>query len=261
MKVKIAFSGSGFLGVIHIGAVCAFLDKGIEIVEVSGTSGGSIVASGVALGKSSEEMKKLAMQGLPSGIAGFQILSLFDEGLNTGKILLAWLHSLFGNAKFNDARIPLSIMATDINRGMPYQFSKILTPDSNIAQACRASSSVPFFYTPYTVNNVKLVDGGCCCNIPVDKLCDDGTRRFGINVIDGDTNGVTDTFLTLAKQCLSTMLNANENNVIAWAQQTNAEIISISANPYGFLNANLTIDQKKDLFDRGYNAVINHLKS
>ena len=47
-QVRLAFSGSGFLAPIHAGAACAFLDAGVQIVEVAGTSGGSIAAALIA---------------------------------------------------------------------------------------------------------------------------------------------------------------------------------------------------------------------
>ena len=44
-NVRVAFSGSGFLAPIHAGAVCGMLDSEKSILEVAGTSGGSIAAA------------------------------------------------------------------------------------------------------------------------------------------------------------------------------------------------------------------------
>jgi hypothetical protein len=51
------------------------------------------------------------------------------------------------------------------------------------------------------------------------------------------------------------MLNSNEGNLVAWAKQTGATIIPVDARPYGFLDADLTLAERGDLFDRGYRAV------
>jgi len=259
MKIKVAFSGSGSLAPIHAGAVTAFLDTGHQIVEVAGTSGGSIVASAVALGLTGDDLKKIVMADLPKGIASFQILALLKLGLNDGKILLSYLKSLFGDATFSDLAIPLTIMATDISNKKSFEFSKTNTPKVRLVDACRASSSVPFFYAPYLVNGVELVDGGCCNNIPVNRLTIDYIPRYGIDVVDGG-NCSASSLIGLAKQTISTMLNANEDNLMAWGRETGATIVQVDANPYDFLNFDLTQDQKLDLFERGYDAVIGLFK-
>ena len=59
--IRLAFSGSGYLAGIHAGAACAVLDYGYDIVEVAGTSGGSICAAAVAVGMKQDGLKALAM--------------------------------------------------------------------------------------------------------------------------------------------------------------------------------------------------------
>ena len=60
----------------------------------------------------------------------------------------------------------------------------------------------------------------------------------------------------MAQACIETMLTANEGNIVAWQNHTGAHIIPVDANPYNFLNHQLTVAQKNDLFTRGYNAAI-----
>lgn len=260
MKARVAFSGSGFLAPIHIGAICAFKDLGIEIVETAGSSGGSIASALVAIGKSDEEIKALALQDIPKGIVSYDISAIFKEGYNDGKILLKWLNEVIGPITFGQLPNQLTVMATDIESGKSCKFSNQDTPNVKVADACRASSSVPFIFAPYTVDGIKCVDAGVANNLPVDRLVIDDIPRYGIDVVDGEPAGTTNTVIGLAKQCIATMLAANENNLIAWAQQTNSKVVSVSALPYGFLNPNLSTDEKNDLFERGYNAVIELFK-
>ena len=259
-QVRIAFSGSGYLAPIHAGAICAFMDAGVIIVQVSGTSGGSIAAAMVASGMSSSQIKTTALAQLPNGIVSFNIFKLFLEGLNSGDVLNTWLHSMFGSTTFGEASVPVTIMATDIDNGCSYKFDSVNTPDTLLADACRASASVPFIYVPAEVNGKKLTDGGMCCNIPVDELVRDSIPRVGVEVVDGNPVGTTNSFIGLTEQCLHTMLSSNESNLIAWAKQTGATIIPVSATPYGFLDGSLTLPQKTDLFVRGYQAAIETIK-
>jgi predicted acylesterase/phospholipase RssA len=42
------------------------------------------------------------------------------------------------------------------------------SPNIEIADAVRASSSIPLFFTPYEINNIKYIDGGLNDNTPID---------------------------------------------------------------------------------------------
>ena len=254
-QIRLAFSGSGFLAPIHAGAACAFLDAGIEIVEVAGTSGGSIIAALLATGISSADLKEIALQAPPRGVMRFQLLSLVKRGINNGRVLHKWLHEIIGHTPFNKATIPVTIMATEIAWRRGFTFDAANTPYIPLADACRASASVPFVWTPFRLCGTRLVDGGMVCNIPTDKLVDDHIMRVGIQVTDTPTKGSVDTFIGYAKQCIGTLLEANENNLVAWAEQTGAEIISVNSGPYGFLDANLPQEAREYLFNKGYRAV------
>jgi NTE family protein len=254
-QIRLALSGSGFLAPIHAGAICAFLDVGVEIIEVAGTSGGSIAAALLAAGKTSLQIKAAAMAELPDNILEFQPLALASQGFNHGDSLLTWLDDTLGSATFAGAKMPVSIMATDINSARGFKFSRQTTPDISLASACRASASVPFVFVPAHLEGKKLVDGGLVCNIPVDELIQDDVPRIGIEVIDGSPAGTTETFIGLAEQCLSTLMFSGEQDLIAWGKQTGARILPVSADPYGFLNAKLKPTEKEDLFQRGYFAV------
>jgi NTE family protein len=259
-QIRLALSGSGFLAPVHAGAICAFLDKGIQIIEVAGTSGGSIAASLLACGMTSIQIKNAALRELPRGIDSYNLISVlllrWRQGLNKGTILKTWLRRLLMNTSLGTAKIPITIMATDIDNGVSFKFNAKETSNVLLSDACRASASVPIIYVPAEVRGIKFTDGGMCCNIPVDQLVQDNIPRFGIEVMDGTPAGSTKMFEGLLKQCLSTMLASNEANLTAWAEQTGTTIIPVDATPYGFLNASLTLTQKTELFQRGYDAVI-----
>ena len=255
-QVRLALSGSGFLAPIHAGAVCALYDLGYTIVELAGTSGGSIVAAYTAMGATADRLRALSSASLPSGIASVQVSAmLFNEALNTGDILTRWLDAIFSDITFGQTRIPLHVVATDINAGHSFTFNETNSPDVRLADACRASASIPFFYEPAHVKGVKYLDGGMCCNLPVDKLVVDAIPRLGIEVVDSSAPGSTDGATDFIKACISTMLSANEGNLAAWGAQTGATILPVSAAPYSFLDAGLSLPAKGELFARGYYAV------
>ncbi len=58
--LNVAFSGTGFLFPVHIGALQAIEDSGTPILGYSGTSGGAIVAAAAACGVSGQELLEIA---------------------------------------------------------------------------------------------------------------------------------------------------------------------------------------------------------
>ena len=258
-NVRVAFSGSGFLAPIHAGAVCGMLDSEKSILEVAGTSGGSIAAALVACGYSSSIIKSISLEDLPSdiipdGVLDFSLRSLMHNGLSDGSVLLNWLHEKLGDVTFAQAKIPITIMATDIQAGMSFKFSAATTPNIPLYQACSASASVPFVYAPYQIGGMYFCDGGMCCNLPINQLVMDSAEQIGIEVMDGSPSGDIDGWMDFSKQCIKTMLASNEANLEAWGEMFDAKIIQVDAAPYGFLNAKLPLSAKTELFNRGYKA-------
>lgn len=261
--VRLALSGSGFLAPIHAGALCAFLEAGVPILEVAGTSGGSIAAALLASGCTPAALRGLSMSDMPDKIMALQPLgALWRWAMNDGKVLHAWLRRAIGAATFEQAKIPVTIVASDTRAQRTLVFNRSTTPTLALADACRMSASVPFVWAPVRFAGTLVADGGMCANIPTDKLShSDDTLRVGVQIVDGTVPPKIDSLLDYAKGCIGTMLNANENNLVAWAQQTGAVIIQVDAKPYGFLDAKLTPAQRLDLFSRGHTAVRSFLRA
>ncbi len=77
----------------------------------------------------------------------------------------------FGVADFNKLPIPFRAMATDIETG-----EAIALERGSVAQAMRASMSVPGAIAPVEIDGRLLVDGGIANNLPINevrKLCAD----------------------------------------------------------------------------------------
>ncbi len=265
-NIRVAFSGSGFLAPIHVGAFAAFTDAGFNVVEVAGTSGGSIAAAMIAAGKTSSQMFELMLKPLPSGIVGFNPLTLLGSGYGycNGNVLLNWLMDQIGeNVTFSNCKIPVTIMSTDIVHAKAFEFSKATHPNTQLAFACRASSAVPFVWTPVHMDGgVVLVDGGVINNIPVNKLtADTTTTRFGIQVDDKANDLTKFDLFSYSKQLINILLSANEDTHIDLAVATGAHIIPVATDGLGFLNPRLTDAQKTALYQNGYHAVSSFLKT
>lgn len=69
---------------------------------------------------------------------------------------------LFGNATFDDLRIPFVAVATDL-----YSGEDVALTEGSIATAVQASSAIPGAFQPVALNGQLLVDGYITKNIPV----------------------------------------------------------------------------------------------
>lgn len=257
LKVGLACSGSGFLAPAEAGFAYTLLNNGVEFTNVSGTSGGSIIAAAIACGFTAEDLKTLSLGEFPKGVCSFSVLSGVSSllrgsfWLNDGEILEDYLEETFGLANFEKVKLPLTIMATNLSKGETIEFSSKTSPDMRISHACRASSSIPYIYKPIEFNGDLIIDGGVRNNIPTNKLY--GALRVGIRIEDGGIYKVNSVF-GMTKQIISSLLDANEDNLVAWAKSTGAIIQQVDCSPYSFLNAEMTLAQKQDLFDRGVKA-------
>ena len=261
MKIRIAFSGSGFLNPVHAGAICAILDNNIEIVEAVGTSGGALIASCISLNRKQDYYKALAMKDLPNGITNYEPSALFHQGYNSGNILKKFIHSEIGDVKISDLMIPIKIVATDVDNGIPYIFSQETTPDILLLDACRASCSIPFFYSPYYVNGIKFIDGGATNNFGIDLLTVDNIPRFGISIDVQNKKGDTSTLLSYATQFLNIIRHDGEYLTREHASKMGISMIKINIDDHTSpFDSNFTIEQKQELFEKGYYAVLSMLE-
>ncbi len=254
-QVRLAFSGSGFLAGIHAGAAGAFLDNGYQIVEIAGTSGGSICAGAVAVGMRTQDLYNLAVRSDMSGLINGGIWSyLRSGGWDRGNALYAYLDKAFGGKTVGQTSVPCQIVSTDVKGNEPFVFSTVSTPDVPLALACRASSAVPFVYAPVDYQGKFLVDGGIMDNMPADRLTIDGIPRYGIDVDSPDTFE-TEPVWKYAQSLIQLLLSSSENATIRGASQTGAQIIKVPSGGAYFLDTKMTTQARDRLFQAGYNAV------
>jgi predicted acylesterase/phospholipase RssA len=85
-----------------------------------------------------------------------------------------------GPVQFQELRLPLHVVATDLATGRPKVWSRETTPEDSVAHAVRCSCSIPFFYQAIGSPQSVLVDGGAISNLPsfvFSKLQADRERR------------------------------------------------------------------------------------
>ena len=103
-----------------------------------------------------------------------KVLSFIDP-INPKKALIAGnklkqeIRRILENKDFNDIKIPLTIIATDLENGQEVRIKK-----GNLSDAVRASVGIPGIFYPARLDDKWLVDGGLINATPVDVAKDMG---------------------------------------------------------------------------------------
>ncbi|HRZ34041.1 MAG TPA: patatin-like phospholipase family protein [Candidatus Moranbacteria bacterium] len=175
ISIGLALSGGSALGAAHIGVIKALSENNIPISCVSGTSAGSIVASFLAFGVSLERMIEISKTIDWSTISEFRYSKM---GLESNEPISEITIATIGDVNIEDAKIPLAIVATDIDTG-----KEVILRKGNVAKAIMASTCLPGIFIPIQNKGKKLVDGGLVENLPLSPLKSMGAEiNIGVNL-------------------------------------------------------------------------------
>ena len=171
-KLGLALGGGAARGFAHIGVIQVLEENGIQPDMVVGTSAGSLVAAFYASGKTGAQLQWLA-----DSMDESQLTDWTEPFLSRGKLrgeaLGRFVNSQLNGAKIEDLKIPLGIVATDLQTG-----DGILFRRGDIATAVRASSAVPSVFEPVRIGNKDYVDGGLVSPVPVRYA-----RQMGADIV------------------------------------------------------------------------------
>jgi len=158
-RIGLALGGGAARGFAHIGVIQALEEGGIRPDLVVGTSAGSLVAALYASGLNARELAEIADAMDETAFADW---SFPTRGLIRGEALAKFVREKTGGRSIEQMRIPLGIVATDLDSGQPILF-QIGDPGS----AVRASSAVPAVFQPVRIGGREYVDGGLVAPVPV----------------------------------------------------------------------------------------------
>lgn len=307
----LVLSGGGVKGIGLVGAVVALMDAGYAAQRVSGTSAGSIVGSIVAAVTlnnqlNAEEVKELALQldyhkftdpgpfeRIP--VLGPSLAILRGNGVYKGDYAHEWVRSelknlgvrTFGDLAIDDDDLPpeqrykLVVTVADVTTGqlvrLPWDYRRVygLDPDEQlVADAVRASMSIPFFFRPVTLTSATrlkstLVDGGLLSNFPIDSLDRVDGRKprwpsFGVTVLPNLPEGNDMVIPALApirllgpphllESVITTVLVGRDQAYLnhPWVS---ARTIRVDSTSVGFLDFGISDNEIEALYANGYAA-------
>jgi len=257
-RIGVALSGSGFLFPCHVGALKAIADYGFTISEISGTSGGGIIASLCATGMDLKTMEDLTLNQDWSSMMSVRWWGWWN-GICKGGPILDWLKAHTDNKTFAETTIPLSLMTTNITTGMGEVFSSKTTPEVPVALIARASSSIPFIYPSVQVGMALFVDGGVVDNEPVNLLTE--VNKIGVEILPSTSilNG-NPSWLELAKRTIEILMSSNEDVIVKSARLSGIPIVGVPRSPWSTLDRNISPEDRAVLMKRGYDNTMETLQ-
>jgi NTE family protein len=159
-KIGIALGGGFARGIAHAGVLAAFERHAIPIHCITGVSAGSIVAAAFASGASPAEIAKA---GCSMRFADVAQWSLCRMGFVVNGRMTKFLQRLLKCYRFEEMRIPLGVLTTDLATGKSICFRD----QGDVFLPVRASCSYPGLFRPVRDESGRLlVDGAISMEIP-----------------------------------------------------------------------------------------------
>lgn len=249
--IGLVLSGGGAKGMAHVGVLRVLEEMQVPVDLVVGTSAGSAVAALYATGMPVAEIERrfIALDWLSSfrddpGRAYKPVRRKQDDwrlplvpgigvsseglhvggGLVTGQNLGFILNELTRNAAlvddFDQLPLPFRAVATDLETGV-----EVVIGDGNLADALRASMSVPGVYAPVERGGRLLVDGGVANNLPVSVARDMGADVvIAVDITDPllNTDDIREAFSVVGQL---TTLMTRRNTDYQLALMTNQDVL------------------------------------
>lgn len=173
--ITLVLSAGGARGFAHLGVVRALREAHVPIDLIGGCSMGSIVGAAVALEWDDAEIKERLRHSFvktnPVNDYTLPFLSLIK-----GRKVARLLEQNFGDLRIEDLWRPFFCVSTNLTTG-----SLAVHRDGSLADALRASISIPGLLPPVMMGKDAHVDGGVMNWLPVDVP---GAKRGTIIAVD-----------------------------------------------------------------------------
>ncbi len=159
--VALTLGSGGARGYAHIGAIEVLVERGYDIIAVSGCSMGALVGGMYAAGKMQ------AYKDWVTGLGQFDVLKLLDVTFNSvgairGEKIFSVVREMLGDTRIENLPIAFTAVATDL-----LAHKEIWFQEGPLDQAIRASVAIPSVVTPLVLNGRVLVDGALLNPLPI----------------------------------------------------------------------------------------------
>ena len=280
----LVFEGGGVKGIAYAGAIDVLEAQGIlsNIDSVSGTSAGAITSALLAFNYTADRIStvisELDFKSFEDGFNPLRITTSY--GLYKGEAFLQWMKEriketgLSENVTFAEMAAEgkyreLRVFATDLYTKSIQEFSATETPNTIVAEAVRASMSIPLFFKSWQFSNQQpndhiYVDGGVLYNFPF-KTYKDPNTTLGFYLKDLSGKVEVNAFghnhpLKYVRATFDTLLKAQNTG---FAEDASEEKHTVIIDDMGVSATDFSLDDatKKALKEQGTKATTAYLQA
>ena len=159
-------SGGGARGFAHLGVIRALREARVPLDFVGGASIGAIIAAGVAMGWSDEEMRLRYRRSFVDTQSGERLHLSAGRAHARPQGLAACCEREYGDVLIEDLRHPFFCVSANLTT----RHAHSSTARVGVADALRASVAIPGVMPPVFRGDDVLVDGAAINNLPVDIM-------------------------------------------------------------------------------------------
>jgi predicted acylesterase/phospholipase RssA len=269
-KNILVLSGGSLKGISYLGVIKALNELNLfnDINIFAGTSIGSIFCFLLSIGYNYNELIDFVYFYNFKNLFSFNIKNFyFNKGLNNGNELIKLLEkflikkNLNKNLTFKELYYKtgklLFINASNITKRKNTCFNFFETPNFKIIKAIRMSMSIPIMFSPVYYNNCYYVDGGIMDSFLYKYIIDFGFPKsniIGVALFD-DFKKTNDTFFNYLMNIYYATFAQSFDNIMK-------EIICLNiTNCNSFTTFNISLEQKKNMINIGYNQTLKYFKN
>jgi NTE family protein len=241
--VGVAFGGGSARGIAHVGVIKWLEEHRIPIDVTAGTSMGGLIGGAFASGMDGAELeefittldwdqlfgassfahknirRKADARAYPSRLEfGLRGGIVPPAALNNGEYVELLLGRIaapyYAIDDFDELPTPFRTVAVDVLSAEP-----VILRRGNLADAMRATMSLPLVFPPMEIDGQVLIDGGTMNNVPADVVKTMGADRvIAVNVGDlSNREDVNYTMFGVAGHTIDAMMRASTRRTIAAA--------------------------------------------
>ena len=267
------FGGGGIRGLCYCGAYKALLEHDIKLSGCAGSSIGAVFASLLSIGYDYREIYKILSDTGFEMFIDFNIDFKKELAISRGKIFLDWIRENIErkfykeNYKkgemppvcFGDIKQKLIIYSVDLTNLKFREFSSLKTPDFEIAQAVRASVSMPGLFVPLEIDDSLIVDGDLLKSTPLwrvtNSIKDLSERIIEFRLEDNETpKKITNSLEYLNRVYNAISGFATDYIVDLYKEKDKFDYIKINTPDVCVVDFLIPKEKKQELFDIGYNT-------
>lgn len=237
-RVGLTLGGGGVKAFCHAGVLKAMEEEHFCPEVISGVSAGAVIGALYADGYSPDSILSLFER---ISYTDFFRFEMPQGGLFSLTGFKEFLDTALRAKTFEELKIPLKVIATDIDRGKSVVFQ-----NGNLVDALVATCSVPILFNPYDIEGTNYVDGGVLENLPASAIRSECAYLVGVSVGPMKADSYEKSIANIALRSYKFIFRSNAN--------FDKELCDMLVEPSAISEYDGgDVDCAREIFNMGYN--------